>query len=190
MLLLFPFRLSADYSYNALPVISGVHPSPLLVSGAALTLLAIAAVLSSSTKPVYLFSFLFFVFALFPFSNLFLPVRSIFSEGFLYLSSAAVCWALVRLFHDVGWIPESVRGDSVPFARRFKALAIVAVCLILPWAAKAYLRNEDWKDDSTLYRAAVRVVPQSAKARLLLGDSYFGRADYLGAERRVNRQVL
>ena len=189
MLLLFPFRLSAEYSYSALPVISEVHSPQWLASGAALTLLAITAAFSSGRKPVYLFSFLFFVLAFCPFSNLFLPARSIFSEGFLYLSSAALCWALVRLFHDIGWIPETVRGDSVPFVRRFKALAVAAVCLLLPWAAKTYLRNEDWKDDAALYRAAVRITPQSAKARLLLGDSYFGRADYLGAERQFYQAV-
>jgi tetratricopeptide (TPR) repeat protein len=189
MLLLFPFRLSAEYSYNAVPLIGEVHSSRLLASVAALTFLAIAAVFLSRRKPVYLFSMLFFVLAFFPFSNLFLPARSIFSEGFLYLPSAAFFWALARLFQDLDWIPESVRDDAVPLVRRFKAPAIVVVCLLMPWAGKSYLRNEDWKDDATLFRAAVRITPESAKARLQLGDSYFARADYLGAERQFYQAV-
>jgi protein O-mannosyl-transferase len=188
LLLVFPFRLSAEYSFNTFPVIASLR-SPEWLAAAAITGLFAAALLVWRKRPAYLVSFFFFLVTLLPFCSLFLPARSIFSEGFLYLPSAGICWTFAQLCHDLGWIPESSHSDSMPFLRRFKALAIVALCLLVPWAAKTYVRNQDWSDEWTLYRAAVRVTPQSARARLLLGNSYFARGDYLGAERQFFQAV-
>jgi protein O-mannosyl-transferase len=184
-LLLWPFRLSAEYSYNAVSVISRLQSPQLLEGAAGLVFPAVAAVLVRRGRPVYLFSFLFFLASFLPLSNLFLATRTSFSEGFLYLPSVAICWVLTQFFHDLGWIPEPSRTDNVPFIRKFKAIAVIVVCLLIPWAAKSYIRNEDWKDDRTLWRAAVQTTPQSARARFLLGNSSYSQGDFLGAERQL-----
>lgn len=189
VLVAWPFRLSPDYSFDAVPLISAIRSPQFLISAAVLAAVTAAAVWFAGKKPLYLFACVFFLISVSVASNLWFPVGATLSEGLLYLPSVAICWVVAQLLWDLGWISSEARQQGIPAARRFKGKAVVLVCLIVPWAAKTYLRNAEWHDDYVLYRAAVRTTPRSARCHFILGEVYLSEADFLGAEREYYRAV-
>ena len=161
-LFVWPARLSADYSYNAVPVFgwqaADWEDAKALI---ALALCLGAAVLAirwyRSRKPLFFFIVFFFV-ALAPMSNLVVLIGSIMAERFVYLPSiglagcvvAAVC-ALGRKISRTAW------------------MALGFLCLAL--AARTYARNFDWLDDVSLWTSGVDVCPESAKTHNNLGGA-------------------
>jgi protein O-mannosyl-transferase len=184
VLLAWPYRLSPDYSYNTVPVLSTVGSLQLFLGISVLVVLIAAAVAAGKRRNLYLFAFLFFLVSIAPYSNLFFPARIILAERFLYLPSLAICLALVQFFVDSRWMPSDAAAPGVPIARQFKPMVVVFVCILAPWAAQTYLRNAEWANDWSLYRAAARITPETARAHFVLGGVYFSRADDFGAERQ------
>jgi hypothetical protein len=189
VLLVWPFRLSPDYSSGAVPLISGIGSPRLYMSAAVIVAMSAAAFLVARRRPVYLFAWLFFLIAVSVVSNLWFPIDTTMSEALLYVPSLGICWALAQLCKDLGWIPSGARQSGESKLRIFKPLVIVVVCVVVPWAAKTYVRNSEWSDDYTLYRAAVRTTPRSARSHFILGEIYFSEADLLGAEREYYRAL-
>jgi tetratricopeptide (TPR) repeat protein len=166
-LFLWPARLSADYSYRAIPVLawqtSGWGDVPALLTAAILAAVTWFAVARKrSAKALYFFA-LFFWIAYLPTSNLPIVIGSIMAERFLYLPSiglaglavaAAVRWRGQSRLH----LPERVWW-GVP----------AAVCIAL--GARTYARNLDWRDERSLWTSAVAVSPGSARAHNNLGTA-------------------
>ena len=189
VLVTWPFASSPDYSFDAVPLISGFNSRQFLASVAVLAAIIAAAVAFGRKKPAYLFACVFFLISVSVASNLWFPVGATISEAALYLPSVAICWAAAQLFADLGWILPEPRREGVPAARRFKSMSLVLICVIVPWTARTYLRNAEWHDDFVLYRAAVRTNPRNARCHYILGESYFSEADLLSAEREYHRAV-
>jgi len=183
VLLVWPYGLSPDYSFDAVPLIANLFSPQLLLSLATLAVPVVAALWVGRKRPSYLFCCTFFLLSVAIVSNLFSPIRVTMAEGLLYVPSVAICWALARFFLDLNWIPSDRMAAQASGLRRLKLIALLLICIVVPWAGKTYVRNAEWKDDWTLYRAAIRTTPRSVRARLLLGDVYFAQSDYLGAER-------
>ena len=166
-LFLWPARLSADYSYLAIPVLAwqtiGWGDVLALLTAAILAAVTWFAVARKrSAKALYFFA-LFFWIAYLPTSNLPIVIGSIMAERFLYLPSiglaglavaAAVRWRGQSRLH----LPERVWW-GVP----------AAVCIAL--GARTYARNLDWRDERSLWTSAVAVSPGSARAHDILGTA-------------------
>jgi protein O-mannosyl-transferase len=169
-LFLWPARLSADYSYNSIPVF---HWPPagwedmlapivlaLCVSG-----IALAIRLRRKNQPLCYFVLFFFI-ALAPTSNFFLLIGSIMSERFMYLPAIGLTGCAVALI-------------SAAFAKAFGAATVrerlctllFAGILCLALGARTYARNLDWHDEATLWKAATDVNPDDALAHLNLGNA-------------------
>ncbi len=185
-LLAWPFTLSADYSYNAVPLVGSALDPRFVVCAAVLAGLAAAAVAVRGRRPDYLFALLFFLVSISVVSNVPVPIGATMAERFLYLPSIAFCWAAARLGGDLGGYPDSLNRHAL-----LRSPGVVGLCLLLivPWSVRTVLRNRDWRDDGSISEAAVVAVPGSAKARVLLADYHFGRGDYRGAEEGY-RQAL
>jgi tetratricopeptide (TPR) repeat protein len=56
---------------------------------------------------------------------------------------------------------------------------LVVVCL--SFALRTIVRNRDWQDGERLYRSAVHIVPDNAKAYILLGGALRGKGQYAAA---------
>jgi tetratricopeptide (TPR) repeat protein len=164
-LFLWPARLSADYSYNAVPLFGSpasywedTKALLALVVCVGVTVLLVFLARRKRKPMIFLLAFFFVAFS--PTSNLFVPIGSIMSERFLYLPSvglagcvvAAICWASRRQ----------------PVARAAWA-ALGLVCLAL--AARTYARNFDWQDELSLWTSAVNVCPGSGKAHYNLAKA-------------------
>jgi tetratricopeptide (TPR) repeat protein len=65
----------------------------------------------------------------------------------------------------------------------------VLVIVVAAFAARTVIRNRDWRDNSTLYAAAVRDVPGSAKAHFLRGNIYLGENQFELARAEFKRAL-
>ena len=193
-LFLWPARLSADYSYNALPLFSWRASSwedakALLAIAACLGAVLLASVLAlrgrRAGKPMLFFLAFFFV-AVSPTSNLIVFIGSIMAERFLYLPSVGLAGCAVAAIYMLGQRNPLRRLATV----RVTWAALGVACLAL--AARTYARNFDWKDELSLWSSAVNVSPGSAKAHYNLGkalESLPGRLPEAIAEYQVSLQI-
>ena len=166
-LFVWPARLSADYSYNAVPLF-GWHPADWEDAKAliALALCLGAALLAvrwyRTRKPLFFFLAFFFV-ALAPTSNLAILIGSIMAERFVYLPSIGLAGCVVAAIYALG---RQVSRQRL-LAMRAAWIALGLLCLAC--AVRTYARNFDWLDEYSLWTSAVDVCPESAKAHYNLG---------------------
>ena len=109
-LFLWPARLSADYSYNAVPLfgwrVSNWEDAKAIIAlavclGAALLAVLLAVRWRRTGKPLLFFLVFFFV-ALSPTSNLIVLIGSIMAERFLYLPSVGLAGCVVAAVYALG----------------------------------------------------------------------------------------
>lgn len=160
-LMVAPLELTWDYSFNHVQVVSSVWDplawGGLAVAGAALALLvwairrdralAAALVLLAASYSVI--------------SNMVFLSTIIMAERLLYLPSAFFLTAVV-LVGVRAW-----PGEAAPWLRRGLIAALVVVSC--GFAARTVVRIPEWRDGLSLAEAGVRVAPDSAKARHMLG---------------------
>ncbi len=171
-LFLWPAHLSADYSYNAVPLfgwrLSNWEDAKTLIAlavvlGAALLALLLAVRWRGTGKPLLFFLVFFFV-ALAPTSNLIVLIGSIMAERFLYLPSAGLAGCIVAAVCMLGrWSPLQ-RRVATPVAWAALGLA----CLV--FTAQTHIRNLDWQNGLTLWTSAAAVSPGSARPHYNLAN--------------------
>lgn len=159
-LFLWPTSLSADYSFNAIPIFSWRLTDWEDIKTILALLVCAAAILGAfrwrrSQGPLFFFVVFFFL-ALLPTANLAILIGSIMAERFAYLALIGLAGCLVIAIQAL--------------SRKWGAPAWITAGLVCAgFAGRTYARNFDWQDDSTLWTSAVEVCPQSAKAHLNLG---------------------
>jgi tetratricopeptide (TPR) repeat protein len=164
-LFLWPAHLSADYSYDAVPLfgwrLANWEDAKALIALAVLLGAALLALLSSvrwrRTGKQLLFFLVFFFVALSPTSNLIVLIGSIMAERFLYLPSVGLAGCTVAAVYALGRRRSLQRRAAAPIA--WAALGLV--CLV--FTARTYARNFDWQDGISLWTSAVDVCPGSAR---------------------------
>jgi tetratricopeptide (TPR) repeat protein len=172
-LFLWPARLSADYSYNAVPVFGSAasfwENAKALIAVAVCAVAALLAVLlavrwRTTGKPLLFFLAFFFV-ALLPTSNLIIIIGSIMAERFLYLPSVGLAGCLVAAIHALSQ-RISVKWRAAP-----RAAWVTMGLVCLAFAARTYARNFDWQDERSLWTSTVNAYPESARPHYNLGTA-------------------
>jgi tetratricopeptide (TPR) repeat protein len=159
-LLLWPSRLSCDYSYNQIPLFTWVDWKALAALAACVVLAGVAIACYRRGKPVFFFIAFFFA-ALAPTSNMVILIGTIMAERFLYLPSIGFAGCLVVAIYAV--------------CRRFPIVAPAALALVcVAFAARTYTRNFDWFDNNSLWTSAVEVCPGSFKTHSSLAAYLIG----------------
>lgn len=160
----YPAKLSCDYSFNTIPIyLDWRH-----------TLLAWVAVFGAVSAwlwagwkrrsalfvagGIYLGGFAIT-------ANILMPTGTIMGERLAYLPSAGFC-----LLVALGWSWLQTRQRIVALA------ALTAV--IAAFGARTILRNQDWRDNLSLYTAGLRVSPGSAKMHGNMGGQYMASAQW------------
>lgn len=157
MLLILPWRLSVDYSYNAIPfAASPLEPD--VVAGLALSLTGLWLWVRTLGK----WPKMFFCGALFwvPYlgvSQTVVLLNSMVQERFLYIPALGV-FAIAGIGTE--WL-----------FRRFGFGVVVAAGLVcIGYAARTVVRNKDWKDEYSLFSSASSAYPASAKMHQAVGQ--------------------
>ena len=158
-LLVWPAKLSIDYSFAQIPL---AHGSPTdWAAWATVVVVGIAFVFLARRNRAALFFGGLAVLAYVPVSNLLFPSGTIMGERLIYLPSAGlIALAMLALF-----------GQT---ARRRRAIALTLVAVIIvAFGVRTAMRNRDWRDDVTLWRAAVLDSPDSAKTHHALAEALY-----------------
>ncbi len=176
VLLAWPMRLSADYSYNAIPLAVGF-------TGAVLGGIAVLCVAGAMAAWSYrrdrkvFFLILFGLGALLPTSNLLFPIGTIMAERFLYVPAIAFAGCIAAAF----W---ALRGRIEARWMRV-ALAAIALC----FAARTFARNFDWGSERALFQSAAIAEPASFRPHDAMASIYLRAGQLDDAVREADRTV-
>jgi tetratricopeptide (TPR) repeat protein len=170
-LFVWPYRLSADYSYNAVPLFAWQpwrweDAKALLALVACLCAASVASFLALRRRRVgrpAVFFLGFFFLALAPTSNVFVLIGSIMAERFMYLPSVGLAGCVMAATYALSRLRFFQRPASGGAA--WAALGV----LLFFYAARTYARNFDWQDARSLWKSAAKVSPLAARAHYNLG---------------------
>jgi protein O-mannosyl-transferase len=163
-LLVYPARLSVDYSYNAIPAGKSLVEIEVLAGVALAAGCAVAWLRAYTRWPrVFLFGALFVV----PYSAVsqtLILLNSMFQERYVYVP-------VLGLFALVGMGLESVQARRKPLVLALFALVFLGL------SARTVVRIGDWRDDFTLFSSALRAYPGSAQMNMALADVFLSRGE-------------
>ena len=166
-LLVWPARLSPDYSYNQIPLVTSTLDGRFLAGVAlvAVCLVSVALVWRRTRVAAFGLAFLALTFSIV--SNFLITIGTICAERLMYLPSAgALVAAAVGL--------ERLAGSAT--VRRRLAAAAIAILIVLG-AVRTLTRNRDWANEVTLWSAAVRAAPGSARVQSEYGRILMAQAE-------------
>jgi hypothetical protein len=162
-LLVWPARLSADYSFSQIPLATGSWGDWL--AWLTIVVLTIVTVVALKANRAVCFCLAAAFILVLPASNLLFPTGTIMAERLMYLPSACLVALLVG---GVYWTARRLTVAAL-------APAALMVALIL-CSVRTFVRNSDWSDDLTLWTATVQAAPNSFKSRGSLAEALY-RAD-------------
>jgi tetratricopeptide (TPR) repeat protein len=176
IVIFFPVNLAGDYDFNAIPI---ARLSSLDAWLGLLLILAIVlgAVWYRSRNWALTFSILFAFVVFLPSSNWILPISVLMAERFLYLPLVGVSIALAIAFNSL----------KDPRHRKLIAVGGLAGAIVL-CNSHDYIRRNDF----TFFANMVRIVPNSAKARLGYGYALLlaGRNDEAASQLEAGLRII
>jgi tetratricopeptide (TPR) repeat protein len=165
-LLVFPWSLSGDYSFNQIPLYNtGSTSSDVAAWLSILTvaLLIAAAIYLRNRAKLFSWGVLFLFIMMLPTSNLLVVIGSIMAERFLYLPLIGFCGALA-------FILLKISGQT-----HFRwVLPAVVICLL---GIRTFQRNADWHDELSFWKSTVAASPGSIKAHMVYGDTIIAHTE-------------
>jgi protein O-mannosyl-transferase len=171
-LLVYPGTLSADYSYNAIPLYSAwSRLLPAAIAAAAVFVAWLWALRTKRTAwaiagAIYLVGFAVT-------ANIVIPTGTIMGERLAYFSSAGFCLAVALLWSRLfTWKPQ------VAWAALSTLLLVLGI--------RTMARNSDWRNDWTLCNAGIAAEPDSAKLRANLASIEIEHGKYDDARQQLH----
>jgi protein O-mannosyl-transferase len=126
------------------------------------------------------FGLVWFFVILAPVLNVRWMPLNVFSERYLYLPSAGLCWV-------AAWLGVRAWEQGRQFGRFWRQALLGATCVLaVLCAARIITRNPDWKNNFTLYTKTLAAAPDSAIIRNNLGIYYADHADWKAAGEEWN----
>lgn len=164
-LLIWPMNLTLYHEPNKISV-------PLIITGiiAIILMIWLLPLLFRKAKPLFFAVGIFVIFLSFTFSPL--QVSWLVAERYLYFPSISFCIFAAFLMN------KSLSREKM------KYIAVIFVLLLTSaYSVRTFLRNRDWKDRETFWRATAKVSPESPKAHNNMGDIYSSKGDLKKAKR-------
>lgn len=168
MLLLFiPYPLNCDYCFNSIPLVGFGN---VLVLLSAIIYLGLAGLgiyrLFKVPKDPWAFGILFFLATMSLFTNIPFLMGTQMGERFLFFSSVGFCIVVALAIEK--WLVNPGH-ETLEALKSPKVMAVlVPVCLI--FSGLTYARNNEWKDNYTLYKSDSQKAPNDCRLYFYLGD--------------------
>jgi protein O-mannosyl-transferase len=163
-LLFYPAKLSCDYSFNAIPIyLDWRHTLPAWLATFGGLFGWIWAIWKRQSGLILAGGIYLGGFAIT--ANILMPTGTIMGERLAYLPSMGFC-----LLAALGW-------NWLRHRQRMVALAALTA-VVAAFGMRTIVRNQDWKDNMSLYSAGVRVSPGSAKMHGNLGGEYMAAVQW------------
>ncbi|MDR1990040.1 MAG: DUF1736 domain-containing protein [Acidobacteriaceae bacterium] len=159
-LFFWPSVLSPDYSFAQIPLATGSAVD--IVAWLAVASLAVlAAVLATRARGIA-FALAFAFLALLPSSNLLFASGTIMAERLMYLPALGLTAAVVTAL-------ALVADDK----RRLPVLLGVTGVVVLAGTVRTFERNREWRDELSLWTAAVAAAPGSFKTHSAYAEALY-----------------
>ena len=178
-LLVFPLELGVDFFYAArIPFTPATAPEAIRAALACGAVLAVGLA-SLRRAPVRGLGIVWIFVALLPVANV-VPAGVLMAERLLYLPSVGFClWA----GHGLAWAAQAAHRWA---GARARAMAWCAgAALLAALGARTLLRNRDWHDARTLWRAELRHAPRDPVVNNNLAVALIQSGDYDDARARL-----
>ncbi|GAA4466016.1 tetratricopeptide repeat protein [Nemorincola caseinilytica] len=182
-LLLLPYPLICDYSYNSIPF-ADFGNIWVLLSLVTYMVLAVVCVLRlrRSRTDMYGFGILFYMVTLSLFTNILFLIGDNMAERFLFFPSVGICIVAALL------VERLAQRDDMSALYRPRVLAILLpVCLA--YAGIAVARNAEWKNNTTLYTADVQKAPEDSRLNFFVGNELSQTGDLRGGIAYMQKAV-
>ena len=180
-LFLWPARLYADYSPQAIPFLTS--PAPWHLAGTAV--LALGAVLAGygwRRDRVVFIAMLWLVITLGPVSNILLATGVLIAERTLFLPSVGIVLLLGRAL-VVGW----PRLRAIPTRWVQVAVPAMAALLLVTATARSAARQAVWFDNPTLFSTLIVDAPDNFRAHHALGEMFGSAGAWSRAETHLRK---
>jgi tetratricopeptide (TPR) repeat protein len=174
-LLVWPARLSPDYSYNQIPLVTSTLDGRFLGGVALVAVCLVAVALSWRRNRIAAFGLAFLALTFSIVSNFLITIGTICAERLMYLPSAG---ALIAAAMGL----EHLAGSAM--ARRRLVAGAIAILIVLG-AVRTLTRNRDWSNEITLWTAAVQAAPRSARVQSEYGRILMAQAENLAEAGRT-----
>jgi tetratricopeptide (TPR) repeat protein len=174
-----PFTLCYDYGWACIaPVVSLLDYRNVLSLGVYSSVVAFGFYGGMLGDAIYLWAGALLVVPFIPASNAFFPVGTVLGERLLYLPSVGFClgvpvvaWDLATLYLRAGKSKGKKKDDNGngnrsgkgPDSSKKRLVRIVLAATVIPFSAKCISRGTEWRDERTLFEAAMGVCPTSLK---------------------------
>ncbi len=187
LLLFVPYPLSCDYCYNSIPFV-GFGDYRVLVSLALYISLVVvsARLLIKDRKSPWAFGIIFFLITLSVFSNIPFLIGAAMGERFLFFPSVGFCIAAALAIEK--WL--FVTGTGMAPAFNSKKVWAVVLPLLLVYTGLTIMRNNDWTDNYTLFKADVEKLPGNAKLNYFIGNELVENMIPASTDKGEQRQML
>jgi|GEM_PF-1952664 Tfp pilus assembly protein PilF len=178
-LLVFSRHLSAFHTFHKASSLWQAAP---LLGFAVFACYILCFLLLRKRFPQAAFSLAWIGVTLLPVLNARWMAANVLNERYLYLPSVGFVWFM-------GWALSRV-WDAATSSPRWRplakpAFAAAGIALMLWGGATIWARSADWRDDYTLYSAAIKFNPDAWDARMNLGAIYLERGNLSAAEREL-----
>ncbi len=175
-LLILPHPLRYYYGYNLFPDIN--FSNIWVILGIIFHLgILVYAILNLRKKHILSFAILVYLTSIFLFSNLVKPSPGIIAERFLLVPSLAFCFILAYFIFRL--FMHNPAEKKLPGIKTIAILFITAL-IFIPYSAKTFIRNQQWRTEYSLYKADMPY----------LYDSYKGNDLYANEiMKNVNREL-
>jgi len=171
--LIMPLGLSADYSYNSIPLVG--FESPAAMIGLAILVFLIILIFYNRVQKEWAFAATVFAVPYLLISNLIKPIGTIMGERLMY-------------FPSFGLVLAAAFGLNIlaEKGRLFKRISygILAGILIL-YGAGTFVRNRDWSDNRILFSAAAEESPNSVIVRTALAGVHIETGEWGEAKKEL-----
>ena len=170
---MFPYPLSADYSYNTIPYKDFGNIWVYISAIVHLTLIGIAIFFGFIKKnyKVLGFAIFFYIIHLLLVNNLIFDIGATMGERLIFHSSLGfaivAAWLLFKGFEKIK-----------PLELGHKALLGFIGVITVIFGIITIERNTDWKNDASLFAADLKVAPNSILVNANVAASYISRSDY------------
>jgi len=167
--LIFPHPLSFDYSFNMIPAYN-YGSWEFIVSLFICLALVAYAIYAFKKKNILAYAIIYFFISIAVVSNIAFVIGNAFAERFMYVPSLAFC---IALGYGIMFLYKNNNENTGLFP--FRGQPVPLLCLsgiLILYSIKTITRNQDWKDNSTLYSHDIKYADKSARVHSLLGSIY------------------
>jgi len=165
-LLFVPYPLICDYSYNSISFVSFKNIDALF-SLAIYSLLIVFGIrrFLKNKKDAIAFSVLFFLITISLFSNIPFLIGTTMGERLMFFPSIGFCLFVPLALEK--WVARSELTYPSFVKNTFILVTLIPVCLI--FMGLTIVRNNDWKDDYTIFTTDIKKQPNSTRININCG---------------------